>query len=79
MGTYVNCELTDGVYQVQDDKIWKYRPKGGKEARYDVIRAGDLISRTELFNGLAVIPAPAEANEYKAAVYALIQGMEVQP
>ncbi len=36
----------------------------------------DLISRIELFNKLAVIHAPAEANEYKAEVYSMIQEME---
>ncbi len=36
----------------------------------------DLISRCELFNRLATIPAPAEANEFKAKIYAVIQGMD---
>lgn len=36
----------------------------------------DLISRCELFNKLATIPAPPEANEFKAEVYKIIQGME---
>ena len=36
----------------------------------------DLISRAELFNKLATIHAPMEANEYKAQVYAVIQEME---
>ena len=36
----------------------------------------DLIHRCELFNKLATIPAPAEANEYKAAVYAAINEMD---
>ena len=36
----------------------------------------DLISRCELFNRLATIPAPAEANEFKAEVYEIIQSME---
>ena len=35
----------------------------------------DMISRCELFNKLAVIPAPPEANEYKAEVYKVINGM----
>ena len=35
----------------------------------------DMISRCELFNRLAVIPAPPEANEYKAEVYKVINGM----
>lgn len=35
----------------------------------------DLISRAELFNSLAGIKAPPEANEYKAEVYATIQGL----
>ena len=38
---------------------------------------GGLISRAELFNQLAEIKSPPEANEYKAEVYALIQNMEV--
>lgn len=33
----------------------------------------DLISRCELFNKLATIPAPPEANEFKAEVYKIIQ------
>lgn len=36
----------------------------------------DLISRCELFNRLATIPTPPEANEFKAEVYKIIQGME---
>lgn len=36
----------------------------------------DLISRCELFNKLATIPAPPEANEFKAEVYKVIQQME---
>ena len=35
----------------------------------------DMISRCELFNKLAVIPAPPEANEYKTEVYKVINGM----
>lgn len=38
----------------------------------------DLISRTELFNRLATIAAPAEANELKAKIYQVIQGMETE-
>lgn len=34
-----------------------------------------LISRTELFNKLATVQAPPEANEYKAEVYKIIQSM----
>ena len=37
---------------------------------------GDLISRAELFNKLATIHAPMEANEYKAEVYSVINEME---
>ena len=36
----------------------------------------DLISRCELFNRLATIPAPAEANDFKAVIYEIIQSME---
>lgn len=36
----------------------------------------DLISRCELFNRLATISAPAEANEFKAKIYEVIQEME---
>ena len=36
----------------------------------------DLISRAKLFNKLAVIKAPPEANEYKGEVYSVIQAME---
>lgn len=36
----------------------------------------DLISKAELFNKLAVIKAPPEANEYKGEVYSAIQAME---
>lgn len=36
----------------------------------------DLISRCELFNRLAAIPAPAEANDFKAKIYEIIQSME---
>lgn len=34
--------------------------------------SADKISRAELFNKLAVINAPMEANEYKAEVYRII-------
>ena len=37
----------------------------------------DLISRCELFNRLATIPAPAEANDFKAKIYEVIQEMEI--
>lgn len=36
----------------------------------------DLISKAELFNKLAVIKAPPEANKYKGEVYSVIQAME---
>ena len=36
----------------------------------------DAISRCELFNKLATIPAPPEANDFKAEVYKIIQQME---
>lgn len=39
---------------------------------------GDLISRCELFNKLAVLNAPPEANDYKAEVYKIIQGMNTK-
>lgn len=35
----------------------------------------DLISRVKLFNKLATVQAPPEANEYKAEVYKIIQSM----
>lgn len=38
----------------------------------------DLISKAELFNKLAVIKAPPEANEYKGEVYSVIQAMETE-
>lgn len=34
--------------------------------------SADKISRSELFNKLAVVNAPMEANEYKAEVYRII-------
>lgn len=37
--------------------------------------SGRSIDRAELFNRLAEIKAPPEANEYKAEVYKLIQSM----
>lgn len=37
----------------------------------------DLISRCELFNRLATIPAPPEANDFKAKIYEVIQEMEI--
>ena len=37
----------------------------------------DLISRCELFNRLAMIPAPPEANDFKAEIYKVIQSMEI--
>ena len=39
----------------------------------------DLISRCELFNRLANLPAPAEANDFKAEVYKIILSMETVP
>lgn len=39
---------------------------------------GDLISRCELFNKLAVLNAPPEANDYKTEVYKIIQGMNTK-
>lgn len=41
----------------------------------DVLGGKRYIDRAELFNRLAEIKAPPEANEYKAAVYSLIQSM----
>lgn len=41
-----------------------------------MVEKKDLISRCELFNKLATIPAPPEANEFKAKIYEVIQGME---
>lgn len=38
----------------------------------------DLISRCELFNRLATIPAPPEANDFKAEIYKVIQSMEAE-
>ena len=38
----------------------------------------DLISRCELFSRLATVPAPSEANSFKAEVYKIIQSMEPQ-
>ena len=38
----------------------------------------DLISRCELFNRLATIPAPPEANDLKAEIYKVIQSMDVR-
>ena len=38
----------------------------------------DLISKCELFNRLATIPAPAEANDFKAEIYKVIQSMEAK-
>ena len=38
----------------------------------------DAISRCELFNRLAKLPAPAEANKFKAEVYKIIQEMETE-
>ena len=37
--------------------------------------SGDQISRSRLFNKLATVQAPPEANEYKAEVYKIIQSM----
>lgn len=39
----------------------------------------DLISRCDLFNRLATLPAPAEANDFKAEVYKIILSMETAP
>lgn len=38
----------------------------------------DLISRAGLFNRLAGIKSPPEANEYKAEVFSVIQSMPVE-
>ena len=38
----------------------------------------DLISRCELFNRLGTIPAPPEANDFKAEIYKVIQSMEAK-
>lgn len=38
----------------------------------------DAISRCELFNRLATIPAPPEANDFKAEIYKVIQSMEAK-
>lgn len=40
--------------------------------------ASDSISRCELFNRLATIPAPPEANDFKAEIYKVIQSMEAK-
>ena len=39
----------------------------------------DAISRCELFNELATIPAPPEVHEYRAEVYRIIQNMGMKP
>lgn len=39
----------------------------------------DLISRCELFNRLATIAGPPEANDLKAEIYKVIQEMETEP
>lgn len=38
----------------------------------------DTISRCELFNRLATLHAPAEANTFKAEVYKILQEMETE-
>ncbi len=38
----------------------------------------DLISRCELFNRLATIPAPPEDNDFKSEIYKVIQSMEAK-
>lgn len=38
----------------------------------------DAISRCELFNRLATIAAPPEANDLKAEIYKVIQSMEAE-
>ena len=40
--------------------------------------AGGMISRAELFNKLATVNAPMEANAYKAEVYRIINEMGVE-
>jgi len=40
-------------------------------------RQTDTISRAELFNKLAAVKAPPEANDYKTEVYRIINEMEV--
>lgn len=46
-----------------------------KEEETNKTISSDLISRSELFNKLAEVRTPIEANEYKADVYKIIQSM----
>lgn len=67
------------VFQTYKEKLWnKGMCEDAKEAEeaqtmvLEALSARDMISRTELFNKLATINAPMEANAYKAEVYRII-------
>lgn len=66
----------------QDEYVYKYYDSITHQALDMAIDAlsvpqTDLISRSGLFNKLATVQAPPEANEYKAEVYKIIQSMEI--
>lgn len=80
-----NCENEGGLYEDSSPCEECYRRYIQWQASKTVIEKtinalpsadGDrYIDRAELFNRLAEIKAPPEANEYKAEVYSLIQSM----
>lgn len=52
--------------------------KAKKTEKKRMKRTSDLISRCELFNKLATITVPPEANDLKAQIYAVIQSMDAK-
>lgn len=58
-------------YEFQADGLPCAECRNNYLSKYEPKRS-DLISRADLFNALATIHAPMEANEYKAEVYKII-------
>ena len=87
MGVYIECiEIPkDGHLDIRIHADGLANVLTGEPPYYKRLEAasvmeptGGLISRAELFNQLAEIKSPPEANEYKAEVYTVIQNMEVK-
>lgn len=67
-----NKNVPDVIYSIIADDMYQ-AAEWLKEYKIIAERGGRLIDRAELFNVLATVKAPPEANEYKAEVYKTIQ------
>lgn len=83
-----NCSANYKGSEIHDVIAWTELPKYPKRIEEESVSLikrvinimKDSISRCELFNKLAVLKAPPEANHYSAEVYGVITNMEsVEP